>query len=195
MPALTTIDSFLTMGISLLLLQANKIEFMKTINIKYLYITYIFAQLINSCILFFIKNQLNKFIDHRKLILKTEPSFFSSSSPTQTSEEEEISYNDYDKRELNKVIQTSIFNFILCSVMGLYFKSSHPLITGIINVPKSIFLNPLYIHYILGWNIKRPFSENRIFENKKDDHIASEELQQQISKSDSSKFERKRKDE
>ncbi|KAF7685339.1 hypothetical protein CDIK_3912 [Cucumispora dikerogammari] len=170
MPAYTTIDSFLTMTISLILLQTTKLPIFSSINIYYLYIIFLLSQLINLCILYYIKKTINNVIDHRIVLIQPEVSFFSTGNTSTTNinenNMESITYHDYDKKELTKVVQSTVFNLILSSIMGLYFKSTHPLITGILSVPKCIFLNPLYIQYILKKEMKRPFSENRIFEGK-----------------------------
>lgn len=186
MPALTTIDSFLTMGFSLLLMQVNKLPFIKSINIYYLYGVFFVFQAINFSMLYYIKVHLERFIDHRKLKLKIEPSFFSQ---TAVPEEEELTFSQYDDRELKKAFQSSAINFLMGTVMGLYFKSVHPLFSGILNVPKALFLNPLYIAHIFKWEIKRPYSENRAFEFGSSEEPRVEEVKE------GKKYERKIKDE
>ena len=202
MPALTTIDSFITMGQSLIILQINKLPFIKSLNTTYIYLTYLIFQLTNFAILYYIYTQMQKYINHKKLSLKLEPSFFTTtpSSESHFQDTEEITYSEYDMREFKKSAQSAILSVVLGSVMGLYLNSPHTLFTGILNVPKSVFLNPLYRQYLLGWEVKRPYSENRVFESEKVEEVSDEGVAEEShsinansGQEDAKKFERNRK--
>ncbi|KAI5188725.1 hypothetical protein NECID01_0338 [Nematocida sp. AWRm77] len=79
-------------------------------------------------------------------------------------EEVEMTVCEYDTQVISTHISKKLSSTLLYVVMHLAFKSPQPIMTLIFNPVKDLIFFPIYIEYIRGKKMLRPFSRNIMFE-------------------------------
>lgn len=79
-------------------------------------------------------------------------------------EEVEISVFEYDLKFINMQISKVASSFLIASVFHMILKAPQPLIMQLFNPMKNVLFCPLYIEYLRGRPMLRPFSKNLLID-------------------------------
>ncbi|KAK6090905.1 hypothetical protein P3W45_000150 [Vairimorpha bombi] len=162
---LSTIDQFINFGLSILTMQISKKPyFMEPKVLMTLRIVYLVSNLLQIAFYFIIKKRIASVNDQRKLKIKKEAGLFQESNDVE--EEIEISYSEYDLKELNKTHKSALMQGLIVLVLHFKWNVIQPiLISGTVPI-RNMILSPLYRRYIFGREILRPLELNTLFAKK-----------------------------
>ena len=158
---LTTLDEVSNIVISILVMQLLKRygEVRKSVTWN-LRILFIFSQILQSIFLFMIARSLNRNSDQRKIKVPKQEGFASDNDE----EEEEITYNEYDRREYRRLYKSMAVQVVISVFCHFKWGIVQPFIIQSIGPFKSFFLKPLFLAHIRGVEVLRPFENNLLFQ-------------------------------
>ncbi|WUR02175.1 inorganic phosphate transport protein (PHO88) [Vairimorpha necatrix] len=159
---LATIDQFINFGISILTMQISKRPFfLEPKVLLILRIIYLVSNLLQVLFYLIIRKRIQSVNDQRTLKIKKEGNMFQENNDVE--EEIEISYSEYDLRELNKASKSALLQGLIVTLLHFKWQIIQPLlITGTVPI-RNCILNPLYRRYIFGSEILRPLELNTLF--------------------------------
>lgn len=159
--SLSTIDQFINFALSLATMQVSKKAFFQDPKIVWSFrIVYLCSNLFQLFFYYFIRSRIAKVNDQRKLRIKKDVGIFQEND---VEEEIEILYSEYDMRELNKISKSALVQVLIVTVIHLKWKVMQPLVVSASLPLRYLFLNPLYLAYVLGKDVLRPFELNVFF--------------------------------
>lgn len=162
---LATIDQGLNFIMSIVTMQVSKMPYFQQSNVlwtlRYVYIASIIFQVMFYLI---IRKRILSVNDQRKLKIKKENSLFDANRDVE--EEIEVTFSEYDLKELNKTMKSAILQSIIVSVLHIKWKIVQPLIVAGTVPLRAFCLNPLYLRYVFNKDVLRPFELNTIFEKE-----------------------------
>ncbi|KAF9761879.1 hypothetical protein NGRA_2358 [Nosema granulosis] len=160
--ALSTIDQVINFGLSILTMQISKKPCLQEPNILWtLRIVYISANALLLLMYLFIKQRISTVNDQRKLRVKKDNGLFQDN---EVEEEIEITYSEYDSKELTKLFRSSIMQVLIVAVLHFKWSVVQPLIVQSTGPVRNLFLNPLCLAYIWNKPVLRPFELNTLFQ-------------------------------
>lgn len=146
-------------------MQVSKMSFFQQPSVlwtlRYIYLASIIFQVI---FYFIIRRRITNVNDQRKLKIKKENNLFDTNRDVE--EEIEVTYSEYDLKELNKSMKSALLQSIIVTVLHIKWKILQPLIVAGTVPIRAFILNPLYLRYIFNRDVLRPFDLNTIFEKE-----------------------------
>lgn len=160
---LTTVDEVSNLVISILVMQMLKrIGNLSESTILKLRIVFAFFQALQLLMIFISKKSITSTKDQRKLKLPKQDGLLSSA---EEDEEEEITYSEYDMRELKKLYKSVAIQLAISVFCHWKWKIIQPFIIQSIGVAKSYFMKPIFIAHVRGIEVIRPYEKNLLFQN------------------------------
>lgn len=154
---LTAIDQALNITASLLCMQTSKyIEITNPLHIWLLRIAYALSQAAQFFLMHVIRRRIEMAADRRTVRVLKE-------SNLSEDEYEDITYTEYDVRELRKLVRSTLFQVPIVLFMHFKFGLPQPLVLQIVALFKSFFLCPLFMAYLRRMHVERPFEKNMLF--------------------------------
>lgn len=159
---LSTIDQFINFGLSIMIMQVSKKPiFLEPRVLFTLRVIYVVSALFQVMFYFIIKKRIKSVNDQRVLKIKKEVGLFQETPDVE--EEIEITYSEYDLKELNKSSKSALLQGLIVCLLHFKWNIIQPLIISGTVVFRSFLFNPLYQRYILGREILRPLDLNTLF--------------------------------
>lgn len=169
--ALSTIDQVINFALSILTMQISKKPCLQEPNILWtLRIVYITANALLLLMYLFIKQRIASVNDQRKMRVKKDNGLFQDND---VEEELEISYSEYDTKELTKLFRSSLMQVVIVAVLHFKWNVIQPLIVQSTGPLRNLFLNPLCLAYIWNKPIQRPFELNTLFQKHEEPAAAA----------------------
>ncbi|ELA46209.1 hypothetical protein VCUG_02290 [Vavraia culicis subsp. floridensis] len=165
---LTSIDQALNIVASLVCMQATKyVELSRPLYLWTLRVLYVVSQLLLFLCVHLIKKSIVRQNDRRLVKVPRELKW---NEVPETSEEEfeEITYSEYDTREVGRLVKSALFQVPIVLFLHLKFGLPQPLALQAISIIKSFFLNPLFIAHLRHKSVLRPFDKNVLFGKAKE---------------------------
>ncbi len=160
--ALSTIDQVINFALSILTMQISKKPCLQEPKMLWgLRIAYITATVLLLLMYLFIKQRIASVNDQRKMRVKKDNGLFQDND---VEEELEITYSEYDTKELTKLFRSSLMQVVIVAVLHLKWNVIQPLIVQSTGPLRNLFLNPLCLAYIWNKPILRPFELNTFFQ-------------------------------
>lgn len=159
---LSSIDQALNILSSLVCMQATKYIHITPPILWTLRIAYVLSQAILLYLLMAIKRRITKSNDRRTVRVPREVKWNELPDPSDE-EYEEMTYTDYDLRERKKMLKSTLFQVPIVLFLHLKFGLPHPLALQVISLVKAFFLCPLFLCYVRGREIERPYDKNMLF--------------------------------
>lgn len=157
---MTTLDEVSNIVISILVMQLlKKLGKLEEGTILKIRVMFAVSQLIQLILLLMVRRSLNKTNDQRKVKVPKQ----SGLAAGDEEEEEEITYNEYDRREYKKLYKSMMLQLVVSGLCHLKWNIIQPLIIQSIGTIKFFFLKPLVLAHVRGKEVQRPFENNWLF--------------------------------
>ncbi|KAF7683972.1 hypothetical protein TCON_0828 [Astathelohania contejeani] len=102
---------------------------------------------------------------HNKIDVRTLPPQLNTLDKEEEDKIYGIIYTEYDIREFNKIYKNAKIHLLVVSLLHWKWGFVHPLIMQSVIAMKSFCLNPLFMAYLFGKNIARPFEEHVLYQS------------------------------
>ncbi|EJW02044.1 hypothetical protein EDEG_03507 [Edhazardia aedis USNM 41457] len=168
----TQLDQVVSIIFSLVFMRVLKLVDQKdTQFLLYIRSLFVASLSIHLFFLYIIKKKIKSTKDQRKIKIQKEPkmAFFKKDDDDVESDENEtveITYEEYDEKEVTKQIRAIVLQSVLMGFGHLKWGLCQPLCVQIFSPFKCLFLNPLYRCFLLGKEILRPYEDNKVFSNQ-----------------------------
>ncbi|KAM0674593.1 phosphate transporter (Pho88) [Gurleya vavrai] len=163
--SLVAIDQGINIACTFILMQVlKKIDQTNPVFLLYLQIAFISTACINFFFLYLIQKRIVKKDDKRILKVKKVKGFFEATEDDEDEEDLEMTYSEYDQAECTKILRSAVLQFIVIFALHYKWRICQPLFVQSLAPFKSLLLNPLYICYLRGKEILRPYEKNMLFE-------------------------------
>ncbi|KAM0686618.1 phosphate transporter (Pho88) [Conglomerata obtusa] len=163
--SMVALDQGINIASTFILMQfLKRIDQTNTDFLFYLRITYICTQLLNFMFIYILKNRIQDKNDTRTIKIKKQRGFFEPADDNEDDEEVEMTYCEYDMKEYVKIMRSSLLQTVVICLSHYKWKICQPLIVQCIGPFKSLILNPLFVCYLRGKEILRPYELNMLFQ-------------------------------
>lgn len=160
-----TVDQLSSLLLSIISMQSLKRIDQTCPNfLLYLRIFFLVSIITNLILLYIIKKRINIVNDKRTIKIKKQKSFFDNE---EDEEEIEMSHFEFDMNEYNNNLKRFLIQTVFILLGHWKWKMCQPLLVQGIAPFKAVFLCPLYVCYLRGKDILRPYELNMLFEGKK----------------------------
>eukprot|EP00866_Antonospora_locustae_P002303 jgi/Antlo1/2303/5 len=155
-----TLDEVSNIVISILVMQLlKKFGQLKDSTIWKIRVVFMVSQLVQLVLLLIVRRSLNATNDQRKVKVPKQ----NGVAVGEEDEEEEITYNEYDRREYKKLYKSMMLQLVVSGLCHLKWNIIQPLIIQSIGTVKFFFLKPLVLAHVRGKEVQRPFENNWVF--------------------------------
>ncbi|KAI5171416.1 hypothetical protein NEFER03_0775 [Nematocida sp. LUAm3] len=140
-------------------------------NVIYFRCAFVISVLIDLGISYLIKKQIAKRNIKTKIRFETDDYIAVSADKTVKTEEDaedttpeiEMTVSEYDNKVITTHMSKIISSALIYTAIHLIVKSPQPIMMLILNPIKNFFFCPIYIEYLRGKSLLRPFSRNIMF--------------------------------
>lgn len=155
---MTTLDEISNIVISILVMQLlKKCGQLGENTVWKIRVVFVVSQLVQLVLLLIVRRSLSVTNDQRKVKVPKQ------NGAAAGEEEEEITYNEYDRREYKKLYKSMMLQLVLSGLCHLKWNIIQPLIIQSIGTIKFFFLKPLVLSHVRGKEVQRPFENNWLF--------------------------------